>query len=115
MRLRSGKITIDNEAIQKRGYVRRMANSPNNNGETMTAIYVFEAIPSTASRTSISSSAHSRPILSHARKQGKQVTPPPIGSNAFRSYVTGFTMPLNDREQPYGMLTSMMENLYNVT
>lgn len=76
---------------------------PNNNGETMAATSVSEAIPSTTSTTTISSSTHSGPILSPMRTRGQPITPPPIGSSAFRPYVIGFTMPLNGREQPYDM------------
>lgn len=115
MRLRSGKVTTNKEAIQKRRYIRRMTNPPNNNGETMVEVSMFEVIPSTTSTTIIPSSTHSGPILSPVRTQGQPVTPYPVGTNAFRPYVSGFTMHLNDCEQPYGMPTSTMENLQNAT
>lgn len=114
MRLRSGKVATTNEATPKRRYVRRMLNPPNNNLETTATIYVFEAIASTASTTTISSSTQSGPILSPVRMQGQPVTPP-VGTNAFKPYVYGFTMSLNGREHPYGMPISMMENLHNAT
>lgn len=113
MRLRSGKIITDNEAIQKKGYIRRMENPPNNNGETTVTVSVFETIPSTASTMAISSSAHSGTILSLVRTKGQQMTPHPVGSSAFRPYVAGFMRPLNGREQPYGMPTSMLTNFHN--
>lgn len=78
--------------------MRRMVDLPNNNGETTVAVSVSEAIPSTASMTTIPSSTHGGPILSPVRMQGQPVIPPPVGSCAFRPYVTGFTMPLNGRE-----------------
>lgn len=115
MRLRNGNITTDNEAIQKRRYMSRMENPPNNNGETTAAISLSKAIPSTASTTAIQSNFHSGPILSLVRKQGQQVTPPLVGFRAFRPYVVGFTMPLNSHKQPYCMPTPMMANLHNVT
>lgn len=115
MRLRSGKVAINKKEIQKRRCVRRVANSPNNNGETTTVVSVSEAIPSTMSTTIIPSSTHSGPILSPVRMQGQQVTSPLVGSSIFRPYVAGFTMPLKGREQPYCIPTSMMENLHNAT
>lgn len=123
MRLRSGKVATNNEPIPKRRYVRRMANPPNNNGEqphwstgeTTAITSVSRAIPSTTSMTTIPSSTHSGLILSPVRMQGQPVTPPPVGTGAFRPYVTGFTMPLSGREHLYGMPTLMMENLHNAT
>lgn len=123
MRLRSVKVATNNEAIPKRGYVRRMANSPIKNGEqpprstreTMAVTSVSEAIPSTESTMTISWSTHTGLILSTMRMYGQPVTPPSVGTGAFRPYVYGFTMPLNGHEQPYGILTSMMGNLHNAT
>lgn len=96
-------------------YMREMANPPSNNGETTVRISASEAISSMVSTTTTMSNTHIGPILSSVRMQGQQMTPPPVGSSAFRSYATGFTIPLNGREQPYGMPTSMMENLHNTT
>lgn len=100
-----------------------MANPLNNNGEqpprttgeTMVVTFVYEATPSTSSMKDIPSSIHNRLILSPMSMQGQPVTPPSVGTGSFRPYVTGFTMPLNGREQLYGMPTSMIENLHNAT
>lgn len=69
--------------------------------------------------------AHSGPILSYVGPQDPPVnplgmkdplvTPPPRGNQFFRPYVSGFSMPVNGREQPFGMPTSMMVNSHNST
>lgn len=75
-----------------------------------------EAMPSTTSTTIIPPSAQNRSLSSSpVRMQGKSVSPRPVGTSSFSPYVTGFTMPTNDREQPYGMPTSTMEILHNRT
>lgn len=43
------------------------------------------------------------------------MTLPQMGNNSFRSYVLGFSMPLNGRKHPYGMPTSTMTSLHNTT
>lgn len=92
-----------------------MGNPPSSNGETTTAISASEAIPSTMSTTTTLSNAYIGPILSPVRMQGQQMILILVGSSAFRLYATGFTMPLNGREQPYGMPSSMTKNLHNTT
>lgn len=47
--------------------------------------------------------------------KGPPETPPPRENQFFRPYMTGFSMHLNVCEQPFGMPTSMMENLHNST
>ena len=101
-----------------------MANPQINNGEqpshsigeNMAITNMTEAMPSTVSTTTIPSSVQSGPIISSpVRTQGKPVTPRPVGTSSFKPYVAGLTMPMNDREQPYGMPTSTMANLHNST
>lgn len=86
MRLRSGKIAINNEEKLRRGYVRRMANQnpPNNNGEppissstwgTTVAVFVSGPVSSTTSTTPVQSTAQSGPILSYVWMHGSPVTP----------------------------------------
>lgn len=73
-------------------------------------------MPSTASTTIIPSSAQIEPVLSSlVRTHGQPVTPRPVGASSFRPYMTGFTIPMNGHEQPYGMPTSTMTNLHNST
>lgn len=81
----------------------------------MVVVSVSEAIISTTSTTIIPSNTHSGPVLSPVRMQGQQVTPHLVVSSAFRPYVIGFMMPLNGHKQSYGMPTSMMANLHNIT
>lgn len=64
MKSRSGKVARNNASRPKSKYVRKMVNPPNNNaeqlphsiGENTTTMNVTEAMPSTASTTTISSS-----------------------------------------------------------
>jgi hypothetical protein len=85
----------------------------------------MELVPSTANSTPVRSRAHSGPILSYAGPQvppsntlgiqGPPRIPPPRGNQIFRPYVSGFSVPSNGREQPFGMPTAMMANLHNST
>lgn len=95
--------------------MREMANLQSNNGETTAVVTSSKANPSTVSTTTSSSNTHIGPILSPVTMHGQQMVPPPVRSSAYRPYATGFMMPLNGREQPYGMPTSMMANLHNTT
>ena len=74
---------------------------------------VTEVLPSMMCMTIILSSIQSGPILSPMITQSQQVTPRPVVSSNFRPYVPGFTMPMDGREHPYSMQTSVMESLDN--
>lgn len=124
MKLRSGTLVRNNASRPKRKIVRKMVNPPNNNGEqpphfigeNTATVNVIEAMPSTVSMTVIPSSVQSGPVLSSpVRTHGQPLTPRLVGTNSFRLYVIGFTIPMNDCEKPYGMSTSTMANLHNST
>lgn len=140
MLLRSGKVATTNEDRPRRRYTRRMVNPsnnqnpPDNNGEppstsasggSTVATSDAELVPSTANSTPVRSKAHNGSVMSYVGSQGPPVdslgtqgppwTPPPKGNQLFRPYVSGFSMLVNDREQPFGMPTAIMKNLHNST
>ncbi|XP_058742110.1 uncharacterized protein LOC131614557 [Vicia villosa] len=83
-------------------------------GEGTVTTNVLEALPFTASMTTIPSNAQSGPILSPARTQGHPLTLRQVRIRNFRPpYMPRFTMPQNRRDQSYGMPTFMMKNLHN--
>ncbi|KAI5388208.1 hypothetical protein KIW84_074051 [Lathyrus oleraceus] len=135
MLLRSGKIAINDERRTGRESQTRMANmnppetqnsqnSSTNNivpssssiGASTGTKHVSEVVQSMVSSMPTHSISHSESILTYIRPRGPPHTPSPIRDIPNRSLVPpGFSIPFGGREQPYGMLTSMMANLQNNT
>lgn len=74
--------------------------------------HASEIVSSMVSSMPTHSISHSEPILTYVGPRGPPHTPSPIRDIPNRSLVPpGFSIPFSDREQPYGMPTSMMANL----
>lgn len=108
-----------------RRYARRMAIPRNNNGEQPSnstgadtvAAMSTEPIPSNARAITILSTTVTLSTLPEGKvlspiTQSHPVTPRPIMTIEARPFAISFTMPMVGREQPYGMSTSIMENLH---
>lgn len=97
-------------------------NPRNNNGDQPSnsagtgTIYVIVPIPSTTSATVIPSTTVVPIMLPEGTvlsliPQSHLVTPRPVMALDYRPFPTNFTMPIPEREQPFGMPIMVMASL----